>query len=143
VSKPLNEGGCRCGQVRFAASADPFFTSYCHCRDCQRATGAPVAAFVGFHDDQVTWSSGKVAAYGEPPVERLFCAECGAPIGYRDARLPGRTYFYTAAMNSPEDFPPSQHAFAGEQLSWLELTDDLPRHDATSEPRPTTNRIVT
>ena len=43
-------GGCRCGAVRFEASAEPHHVSYCHCGDCRRASGAPVSAFVGFHD---------------------------------------------------------------------------------------------
>ena len=41
---PLHTGGCRCGAVRFEASADPHHVSYCHCKDCRRASGAPVSA---------------------------------------------------------------------------------------------------
>ena len=131
-----HEGGCRCGAVRFSANAEPHFTSYCHCEDCRRSTGAPVAAFVGFYRSEVDWSADATASYSRPPATRLFCPQCGAPIGYRDDRLPDRIYFYTGAMDEPERFAPAQHAYAGEQLPWLALADDLPRQQATTVRRP-------
>ena len=128
-------GSCRCGAIRFSASAPPHFSGYCHCDDCRRATGAPVAAFVGFREGEVTWT-GEPAAYGAPPVSRLFCRDCGAPLGYRDARLDDRVYLYTAALDRPQDHPPQSHSYSGERLPWLRLADDLPGHPGTSVPRP-------
>lgn len=55
----VHTGGCRCGLISAEASADPFWTSYCHCRDCRKQTGAPVMAFVGFKESAITW-------HGEP-----------------------------------------------------------------------------
>ena len=131
----LHLGGCRCGKVRFEASSEPVFASYCHCEDCRRATGAPVAAYVGFEIRHVEWT-GEPAIYGTPPVERYFCKTCGAPIGYRDARIPDRIYFLTGAMDNPEAYPPQKHGYANDQLSWLKLDDNLPQFAATTEPRP-------
>jgi hypothetical protein len=34
------EGGCLCGKVRFRVAAEAIETGYCHCRMCQRNTGA-------------------------------------------------------------------------------------------------------
>ena len=128
-------GHCRCGDVSFTATGEPNFAGYCHCEDCRRASGAPVLAFVGFAREGVTWTA-EPARYGEPPIQRMFCPHCGAPLAYEDARLPDRIFFYTAAMQRPDAYPPLSHSFHGERIAWFETSDDLPRRDATSVPRP-------
>jgi hypothetical protein len=42
--KPVLTGGCQCGAIRFALSAPPKKVSVCHCRMCQKASGAPFAS---------------------------------------------------------------------------------------------------
>jgi len=37
------EGGCTCGKVRYRLNSDPMFVHCCHCRWCQRETGAAFA----------------------------------------------------------------------------------------------------
>jgi hypothetical protein len=34
------EGGCSCGQVRYRIPARPMIVNACHCRRCERETGA-------------------------------------------------------------------------------------------------------
>ena len=36
---PTIAGSCLCGAVRYVSSAQPAFTVFCHCRDCQKAGG--------------------------------------------------------------------------------------------------------
>ena len=37
------EGGCACAKVRYRLTAPPLFVHCCHCRWCQRETGAAFA----------------------------------------------------------------------------------------------------
>ena len=37
---PEMTGGCLCGQARYSANADPVFVGVCHCKNCQKQTGA-------------------------------------------------------------------------------------------------------
>jgi hypothetical protein len=39
MSQPRT-GGCLCGAIRYETVGDPVFTLRCHCRDCQRQSGA-------------------------------------------------------------------------------------------------------
>lgn len=43
-----HDGGCLCGKLRFRVTAAPLDAGYCHCRMCQRNSGAPVVAWVTF-----------------------------------------------------------------------------------------------
>ena len=42
----LRTGGCLCGAVRYESGGEPQFSLQCHCRDCQRQSGAPHVAAV-------------------------------------------------------------------------------------------------
>ena len=136
MADPDIEGRCRCGGYRFRAAAGPFRVSYCHCADCRRSTGAPVVVLLGFADEDVEILSGEAGTYrSSPGVERLFCPACGTPIAYRDAALPGETYYYLGLFADPARFPPRVHAFVSEQLPWLDIRDGLPRHHRFSRER--------
>ncbi len=129
-------GGCRCGAVRFEATVDPHHTSYCHCADCRHASGAPVSAFVGFMADSVAFAGEEPRTYVNGPVTRSFCGTCGAPIAYVDERIGETTYFMLGAMDAPANYKPTLHAYVREQLPYLHMPDGLPRHVASSVPRP-------
>ena len=103
-------GGCRCGAVRFEASAEPHHISYCHCGDCRRASGAPVSAFVGFMADQVALDGKALKRFENGPVTRSFYGICGSPIAYVDGRLSGHIYFTLGSMDMPAYFKPTHHA---------------------------------
>src|SRR6202007_1351097 len=48
VATPMDDawplsGGCGCGDIRFQGKHHPLIVHCCHCRCCQRASGAPFA----------------------------------------------------------------------------------------------------
>lgn len=130
----LHTGSCRCGLIALDASAEPTFRSYCHCRDCRKQTGAPVMAFVGFRDEDLTWH-GEPKTWRAGGVTRSFCEHCGSQIGYRDEKLPGEIYLSLGFMDDPENYPPTRHAFVERQLPFLHIDDDLPRFNGFSAER--------
>ncbi len=136
MTAALHTGGCRCGAVRFTAHAEPHHVSYCHCGDCRQATGAPVSAFVGFAAEAVAFSGEPPKPFENGPVTRSFCATCGSPIVYADERLAGSLWFMLGAMDRPETFEPTLHAYVSEQLPYVHMPDGLPRHERSSVTRP-------
>ncbi|MCC0030236.1 MAG: GFA family protein [Brucellaceae bacterium] len=132
TASPPHRGHCRCGSVVLLAHADPDFSVYCHCDDCRRATGAPVLASIGFPNDAIEWESSKtLARYRNGTASRLFCSMCGSPVAQEHESAADRIFINTGFMDDPEAFPPTAHTFAGRQLSWLKLADDLPRAEKT------------
>ena len=114
------------------ASKDPDFAVYCHCDDCRRATGAPVLASVAFFKRDITWERKEtLSRFVQGTASRLFCNGCGSPVAQEHDSASDRTFFNTGFMDDPEAYPPSYHTFAGQQLGWLELHDDLKRVEKT------------
>ena len=124
-------GSCRCGLISAESSVEPFLCSYCHCRDCRKQTGAPVMAFVGFREAELSWF-GTPQSFRSGGVQRDFCGRCGSQIGYSDDLLPGEVYLTLGFMDEPERYPPVLHAFEKRRLPFLHIADELPRHDGFS-----------
>jgi len=59
-AKPVLTGGCQCGAIRFAVKAAPVKVSICHCRMCQKASGAPFASFADIDRAEQASLSGDV-----------------------------------------------------------------------------------
>lgn len=48
ASQSVLAGGCLCGAVRFEVNQPAISTGFCHCRICQKFTGAPVGVWSAF-----------------------------------------------------------------------------------------------
>ena len=63
ASKTVLTGGCQCVAIRFAVTAAPTKISVCHCRMCQKASGAPFASFADIEHADFAWTRGQPAAF--------------------------------------------------------------------------------
>lgn len=126
-------GRCYCGRTTFAATAPPKTVAYCHCEDCKRVTGAPVAAFAAFDEATITLTpdEGQTISRVEGAT-RSFCPACGSPLTGRYDYLPDTVYVPVGVLDNADDFPPEMHAHSDSRLTWLCLSDDLPRHGGSA-----------
>ena len=53
MSEAVFDGGCDCRQVRYRMTDTPLFVHCCHCRWCQRETGASFALNALIEADRV------------------------------------------------------------------------------------------
>jgi hypothetical protein len=125
----VHEGGCLCGQVRFRVTAPALDAGYCHCRMCQRNSGAPVVAWVTFPTTGFEWIAGKAAEYrSSAEATRRFCASCGSYLVFSNTKWHNEISVNTASFDSPEAFPPRKHIFVESRVSWFHTADDLPEN---------------
>ena len=121
-------GRCYCGAIEFSSTQLPKMVSYCHCTDCRRATGGPVAAFAAFDENAISFSPDegrKISA--NPGVTRSFCATCGSSLTGRYDYLPGQVYISLGIIDQAGDLAPEIHTHDTERLPWLHIDDDLER----------------
>lgn len=64
-------------------------------------------------------------------VVRINCPECGSPLAATFPYLPGQTYVPVGVMDEAATLSPQLHCHAENQLPWVHIRDDLPRHGAS------------
>jgi hypothetical protein len=125
-NKPGLTGGCQCGAIRFALAAAPLRISICHCRMCQKATGAPFASLAEIARESFSWTRGKPKSFRSSSLaERDFCSKCGTPLSYR--QNDGDTIeIMTGAFDRPDRVVPTYQTGSESRLGWVGSIANLP-----------------
>ena len=120
-------GGCLCGAVRYEARDPPLKIGYCHCRMCQKASGAPCAVGVYFANRIFRFTRGQPKFYKSSQIaDRSFCADCGSRLLYRPSGSES-VAVEVGSLDRPEDAPPSYHTGVESKIYWFSVDDTLPR----------------
>ncbi|MBK0399187.1 GFA family protein [Limibaculum sp. M0105] len=121
----IHRGGCLCGACRFEARGAPTDTGYCHCRMCQRSSGAPAQTFALYPEDRFRYVAGTPSVYRSSDWGvREFCPVCGSQLAFRDA---DGVSLNTGCLDAPETMPPRRHIYCDSRIAWFDTADDLPR----------------
>jgi hypothetical protein len=130
------EGGCLCGSTRFRVSGPATNPSYCHCRSCRLAAGAPCVAWATFPEAGFRITRGELAQYASSAkVLRGFCAACGSAISYRHRDRPDELDVTLATLDDPGAVVPEFHIWVSHKLPWVVLGDGLPQFPEWPERR--------
>ncbi|MEL6998947.1 MAG: GFA family protein [Pseudomonadota bacterium] len=128
----MTRGHCFCGQTRWSFEGAVTWACYCHCDDCRRNCSAPVVAWLGVPLGSFAWAGQAPRTLESAPgVRRHFCETCGAPMGFEADHYPGGMHLYAASLEDPEAFEPTFHVNWQSKLPWLQMNDDLPKHEGT------------
>jgi len=132
--EPL-EGGCLCGQLRYKVTKAPLDSGYCHCRMCQKSSGAPLQVSAEFPPDAFAITRGRLKAYrSSAEAIRHFCPDCGSQITFRPAENPAYISVNLGSLDRPEAIRPRMHIWCASRIEWFEVDDKLPRYHAEGPP---------
>ena len=129
MSDELNlTGGCLCGATRFEARGTPILSAICHCRMCQRASGAPFMALLFMPSEGVAVTKGQPQVYPSSPTSnRHFCARCGSPLFF-ERHTRAAMGVAVGSLDDPNVFKAEQHVCMESAMAWLDIRDEAPRH---------------
>ena len=114
-----HEGACRCGQVRFRASADPLVTMACHCTGCQRMTASAFSLSALYAADAFEVTSGTPVLGGLRGATRhFFCPECMSWLFTRPEGLDAFVNVRATLFDDARGFRPFVETWTREKLPW-------------------------
>lgn len=120
-------GGCTCRAVRYRLMARPLIVHCCHCRWCQRESGAAFALNALIESDRLVVLSGSPELVPTPSNSGkgqaiARCPSCRVAVWSHYAGLGDRMSFIrVGTLDDPDRFPPDVHIFTESKQPWVVL----------------------
>jgi hypothetical protein len=130
------EGGCDCRGVRYRMLTRPLFVHCCHCRWCQRETGASFALNAMIESDRVELIAGEVDWVDTPSnsgkgQKIARCPRCRIALWSHYAGAGEAVKFVrVGTLDDPDRLPPDIHIFTASKQPWVVLSPDVPAVEA-------------
>jgi hypothetical protein len=126
------EGGCTCRAIRYQMISAPMFVHCCHCRWCQRESGASFALNALIEADRVVVLKGEPEVVATPSnsgkgQKIIRCPSCrialwsnyaGGGDAFRFVRV--------GTLDEPDRLPPDIHIFIASKQPWVVLPPGAP-----------------
>ena len=126
------EGGCDCKAVRYRMETKPLFVNCCHCRWCQRETGASFALNALIETDRLTVLTAKPEMVDTPSNsgqgQRIArCPKCRIALWSHYAGAgPVVSFVRVGTLDNPDALPPDIHIFTASKQPWVMLPPGTP-----------------
>ena len=128
----LTEGGCDCRTIRYRLRRRPLFVHCCHCRWCQRETGAAFALNALIEAERVVLLHGNVEVIDTPTnsgkgqkISR--CPHCHVAVWSNYAGAGDAIRFVrVGSLDNPDLLPPDIHIYTSSKQPWVLLPADTP-----------------
>jgi hypothetical protein len=133
MTYPL-EGGCTCRAVRYRILTEPMIVHCCHCRWCQRETGASFALNALIETDRIEVLATAPRAIATPSnsgkgqkIHR--CPTCEIAVWSNYAGAGDRVSFIrVGTLDTPDVLPPNVHIYTMSKQPWVVLPPGTPAY---------------
>lgn len=125
-------GGCTCRYVRYRMTSAPLFVHCCHCRWCQRESGASFALNALIERDRVEPLRGNIEVIETPSAsgsgQKISrCARCKVAVWSTYSGAGELVHFVrVGTLDEPDRLPPDIHIFTASKQPWIVLSPDVP-----------------
>ena len=119
---PKMTGGCLCGQVRYSTDAESAMVAVCHCKNCQKQTGAASSVVIAVPRSALT-IQGQLTVYQDTGdsgqiVDRKFCPECGSPIVSEAVIAPDIAFIKGGTLDDTSWLDPKVNIYCASAQNW-------------------------
>lgn len=141
ASNDTFEGGCTCRQIRFRVTSRPMFVHCCHCRWCQRETGAAFALNAMIEAERVELTAGDPELVNTPSAsgkgQKIWrCPTCKVAVWSNYSGAGDKVRFLrVGTLDEPDAMPPDIHIFTTSKQPWVVLPSSTPAVPEYYKPR--------
>ena len=128
MKEKVYTGGCRCGDVSYSCTGEPYDVGNCHCIDCQKSSGAPFITWATYKLKNFTIHSNKLKEIClNEGVTRGFCEKCGTNLTWQSASYPN--WIVVSVMSIDEQtWKPEYESHLSSKVSWVKTIDNIPHY---------------
>lgn len=129
------EGGCDCRAVRYRMLGPPLVVHCCHCRWCQRESGASFGLNAMIESDRVVSLGVAPEVVHTPSASGLGqriarCPTCRIAVWSHYAGSgPVLSFVRVGTLDEPDRLPPDMHIFTASKQPWVLLPAAVPAFD--------------
>jgi hypothetical protein len=123
------DGGCDCRAVRYRMTTAPMIVHCCHCRWCQRETGASFALNAVIEANRVEMLAGEPECVNTPSAsgkgQKIWrCPTCRLAVwsNYGGSGELSR-FIRVGTLDNPDLLPPDVHIFTSTKQPWVVLPE--------------------
>jgi hypothetical protein len=134
TSEVFATGQCLCGAVRFIVRGAPRRMAHCHCKDCQRSSGAGHMSNAVFNAEDVEMV-GETATYSVKAdsgntMTRHFCPTCGARMYAVNTGRPDKMILTAGTFDDSSWFAAEVVLYTKSRPAWDATGDSVPAFEA-------------
>lgn len=131
IPEPPHRGGCLCGAVRYSFNDRPLAIVACHCRDCQKFTGATNLLTVYAPRESFVHEQGEVDSYRKRAdsgneADYYRCAKCGVRMWHEPKVTPHLTMIAAGTLDDPSWAIPVAHIWTSRAAPSAAIPEGVP-----------------
>ncbi len=123
-------GRCLCGKVVYQCSQSPVWSVNCHCRSCQKLSGAPFVSAFSVPAETFAIVTGDTISFSRQAesghmVSTFHCSECGTRLYAQSDGNPSLVNIFAPTLDDTSGYEPVSNVYLSETANWIAPDDKL------------------
>ncbi len=118
-------GSCLCGKVTYQCSKSPVWSVNCHCKSCQKLSGAPFVSAFSVPANAFDIVTGDVISFSREAdsghtVSTFHCSNCGTRLCAQSDGNKQLMNIFASTLDDASNFEPISNVYLSEAAGWIE-----------------------
>ena len=118
-------GGCLCGEFAYECSNTPIWSVNCHCKACQKSSGAPYVSAFSVPRNSFEITKGDTITFSRKAesghvVITFLCATCGTRLFAQSEGNKKLVNIFAPTLDDTTHFTAVSNVYLSEAAGWIE-----------------------